>query len=119
MTTDASHILIAEDEAMIGMMVEDFLDQLGYQVAGNCMTNAQCTTLLDSGQRIDAALLDCNLGDGPIWPVARRLRDMGIPFVFASGDGHGVPADLAGNPSLGKPFMLDDLDRTLARLLGR
>lgn len=102
---------------MISMMVEDFLEQLGYDVAGVCMTGVQCESLLDSGAAVDGALLDCNLGDGPVWEVARRLQAQGVPFVFASGDGgHGVPADLRGAPVLGKPYLIDALDKSLAGL---
>lgn len=117
MTGPVRRILIAEDEAMISMLVEDFLEQLGYDVAGICMTVAQCETVLDSSEPIDAALLDCNLGDGPVWVVARRLQELGVPFVFASGDnGHGVPADLRDVPVLGKPYLIDALEQSLASL---
>ncbi|CAN5177324.1 response regulator [soil metagenome] len=116
MTSEPRRILIAEDEAMIAMMIEDYLEQLGYDLAGSCMSGAQCHTLLDSGERVDAALLDCNLADGPVWPVARRLRDAGIPILFASGDGHGIPTDLAGAPVLGKPYLIEALNRKLAAL---
>ncbi|HEX7858590.1 MAG TPA: response regulator [Sphingobium sp.] len=117
MISEARHILIAEDEAMISMLVEDFLDQLGYEIAGTCATGTDCHSLLASGVRIDGALLDCNLGDGPVWSVARQLKEQGIPFIFASGDnGHGLPADLRGEPVLGKPYLIDDLEQTLAGL---
>jgi DNA-binding response OmpR family regulator len=114
MTSEIRRILVAEDEAMIGMMVEDFLDQLGYEVAGTCATGTDCQSILASGERIDGALLDCNLIDGPIWPIARQLKDRGIPFIFASGDnGHGLPEDLRGAPILGKPYLIDALERKL------
>ncbi len=114
MTAPARRILVAEDEVMISMMVEDFLETLGYDVAGICMTGAQCDTLIDSGEAFDGALLDCNLGDGPVWEVARRLQAQGVPFLFASGDnGHGVPADLKGAPVLGKPYMMEELEKSL------
>ncbi|MFT3965322.1 MAG: response regulator [Sphingobium sp.] len=117
MSSETRRILIAEDEAMISMMVEDFLDQLGYEVAGTCATGTDCHSLLDSGERIDGALLDCNLGDGPVWSVARLLKEKGIPFVFASGDGaSSLPADLSGAPVLGKPYLIDALGRKLAGL---
>ncbi|HEX7874747.1 MAG TPA: response regulator [Sphingobium sp.] len=117
MSLEARHILIAEDEAMISMMVEDFLEQLGYELSGACATGADCLDVLASGARIDGALLDCNLSDGPVWPVARQLKERGIPFVFASGDnGHGVPADLVGAPVLGKPYLIDSLEEKLAGL---
>ncbi len=120
MTPPARRILVAEDEAMISMMVEDFLEQLGYDVAGICGSGAQCLSVLDSGASFDAALLDCNLADGPVWEFARRLKAQATPFLFASGDGgHGVPADLRGAPVLGKPYLIADLEKSLADLLGR
>lgn len=120
MTDVTRHILVAEDEAMIGMMVEDFLEQLGYTIIGLCASGAQCETLLDTAPTIDGALLDCNLADGPVWSVARRLQAAGVPFLFASGDGgHGVPADLRGAPVLGKPYLIDALEQSLADLFTR
>ena len=117
MSSDTRRILIAEDEAMISMLVEDYLDQLGYEVAGACASGVECSTLLASGERIDAALLDCNLRDGPVWPVARQLQERGIPFIFASGDGgHGLPTDLSEAPILSKPYLIDTLEQKLTGL---
>lgn len=108
-------VLIAEDEAMIGLMYEDFLDVLGHELAGLCASLGDCDAALDSAMAIDVAILDCNLADGTVWPVARRMRDCGIPIIFASGgDGYGVPEDLAATPTLAKPFSLDSLERVLA-----
>lgn len=117
MSSEKRRILVAEDEVMIGMMVEDFLDQLGYDLVGTCASGTDCAAVLDAGDRIDGALLDCNLVDGPVWPVARRLKEQGVPFIFASGDnGHGLPDDLRGAPVLGKPYLIDALERKLAEL---
>lgn len=110
-------VFVAEDEAMIGLMFEDFLEVLGHTLAGLCSSVRDCDTVLDAAVPIDAAILDCNLLDGAIWPVARRMRDGGIPLIFASGgDGYGVPEDLAAIPTLAKPFSLDSLARALAAL---
>lgn len=117
MMTAGKRVLVAEDEAMIGIMVEDFLDMLGYQAATVCASVAECDKFFDGDSPFDLAVLDCHLTDGPVWPFARRLQDAGIPFLFASGnDGHGIPADLAGRPTLGKPFSGDALGRALALL---
>ncbi|MET0137392.1 MAG: response regulator [Sphingobium sp.] len=117
MTAPTRRILVAEDEAMISMLLEDFLEQLDYEVASLCMSGAQCQSFLDSGEVIDGAILDCNLADGPVWEVARRLQADGVPFMFASGDGgHGVPPDLSSAPVLGKPYFLDSLERSLSGL---
>lgn len=117
MTTARKRVLVAEDEAMIGLMIEDFLDMLGYDVALICCSVAECDAFLDGDPAIDMAVLDCHLADAPVWPVARRLAALGIPFVFASGnDGHGIPADMGHFPTLGKPFSSDALGRALAGL---
>lgn len=116
-TTVGKRVLVAEDEAMIGIMVEDFLDMLGYEATAICASVAECDGALDGDDSFDMAVLDCHLNDGPVWPFARRLQDAGIPFLFASGnDGHGIPDDLAAHPTLGKPFSGDALGRALGRL---
>lgn len=115
--TAAKRVLVAEDEAMIGIMVEDFLDMLGYEAVTVCASVAECQGFLDGDAPFDLAVLDCHLNDGPVWPFARRLQEKGIPFIFASGnDGHGIPSDLVGWPTLGKPFSGDALGRALRRL---
>ncbi|HTH28425.1 MAG TPA: response regulator [Sphingobium sp.] len=111
-------VLVVEDEAMIGLMLEDFLEVLGHEMAGLCTSVSDCEAALDAGVSIDVAILDCNLPDGAIWPVARRMRGCAIPIIFASGDdGYGTPDDLAAIPTLAKPFSLDALERVLAALL--
>ena len=119
MTEERSlHILVAEDEAMIGLMIEDFLGILGHRLAALCTSLSDCEAVLDASTRLDAAILDCNLSDGAIWPVARRMRDHGIPIIFASGgDSHAMPDDLAATPVLAKPFSLEALERALAELV--
>ena len=117
MSSDRKRVLVAEDEAMIALMVEDFLDMLGYDVAGICSNVADGIRLVQEGAAIDLAILDCHLGDGPVWPLARELSEARIPFMFASGDnGHGVPDDLSSHPTLGKPFSSDALGRALRDL---
>ena len=115
--TKGKRVLVAEDEAMIGIMVEDFLDMLGYEAASICCSVADCDRAFEDGDSFDMAVLDCHLNDGPVWPFARRLQAAGIPFLFASGnDGHGIPSDLSDHPTLGKPFSGDALGRALSRL---
>jgi DNA-binding response OmpR family regulator len=114
----ALRVFVAEDEAMIGLMFEDFLEILGHELAGLCASVQECEAVLDSAVRFDAAILDCNLADGVVWPVARRMRGAGIPIIFASGDdGYGMPEDLLTIPTLAKPFSLDTLGRVLTELL--
>lgn len=112
-------ILIVEDEPLIAMMLEDFLDSLGHQVAASCDNVADALAQVASGG-FDVAILDVRLKDGEhIWPVADALADAGKPFVIATG-GHvePPPARHAAAPVLAKPYTMDAIDPVLARAFG-
>jgi DNA-binding response OmpR family regulator len=118
--TPALRILIAEDEAMISLILEDYIGLLGHSITGPCATLEECHRTLGEDGAIDIAILDCNLLDGPIWPFARHLGEKGIPFLFTSGDdGEGMPADLANRPVLGKPYTMNALEKALIQLMAR
>ncbi|CAN5140139.1 response regulator [soil metagenome] len=115
--TTARSILIVEDEAMIGMMLEDFLDALGYQLHGLAASVEDARDFANAGG-FDAAILDCNLRGEKVWPVAEILAERGIPFIFATGgSADDVPTSFAGRPTLAKPFTLGSVERVLERLL--
>lgn len=109
-------IFIVEDESMIGLMLEDFLDSLDYGLGGTADTLAlACERAREGG--FDAAILDCNLGDQKVWPVADILQDMGIPFVFATGGSSDeVPPRFDTCPTLEKPFTMATVESVLERL---
>jgi CheY-like chemotaxis protein len=106
-------ILIVEDEPLISMMLEDFLDSLGHRIAGTCESVPEAMTRVNEGG-FDVAILDVNLKGERIWPVADRLIEMGVPYVLATG-GHiePPPAAHAGAPVLSKPFTIDAIEPAL------
>ena len=111
-------ILIVEDEPLIAMMLEDFLDTLGHDVAASCDNVADALGHV-SGGSFDVAILDVRLKDGEeIWPVADALADAGKPFVLATG-GHVEPPPErhADAPVLAKPYTMDAIEPALARAL--
>ena len=79
-------ILVAEDEALVALVLELALTAAGHRVLGPVATAAGALRLAEEG-RPDLALLDVNLaegGDGAA--VARALRDRhGTPCLFLSG----------------------------------
>ena len=112
-------ILIVEDEPLIAMMLEDFLDELGHQVAGSCDNVADALDHVASGG-FDVAILDVRLRDGEqIWPVADALVEAGKPFVLATG-GHvePPPAQHADAPVLNKPYTIEAIEPALSRACG-
>jgi DNA-binding response OmpR family regulator len=105
--TEGRNILIVEDEPLIAMMLEDFLESMGHKVLGTCDTVAQAMAEAEKGG-YDLAILDVNLKGESVWPVAAALRSKGIPFVLASG-GHvePPPPEFLDAPMIEKPFTID------------
>lgn len=108
-------VLVIEDESLVGMLIEDMLDQLGCAVAGSVSSLQQA---LENAARleIDFAVLDVNLRGQPSYPVAEALQARGVPFVFISGYGD-VSERWRSRPILQKPFELDQLRREMGRAL--
>jgi len=109
-------ILIVEDEPLIAMMLEDFLDSLGHSVAGTFDSVESALARIDDGG-FDVAILDVQLKDGKtVWPVAERLSERGIPFIVATG-GHiePPPPQYAGAPTLTKPYTIDSIEPVLEK----
>jgi DNA-binding response OmpR family regulator len=100
-------ILIVEDEPLIAMMLEDFLDSLGYKVRGTCDTVQGALNEVEKGG-FDLAILDVNLKGENVWPVASRLREKSVPFVIATG-GHvdPPPPEFNDAPVIEKPYTVD------------
>lgn len=112
-------VLVVEDEALVSMLVEDMLTDLGCTIVGPAAEIEEALRLAGSAD-IDAALLDVNLGGRPIFPVADALKARGVPFAFASGYGEaGLTDDHRGATVLQKPFREADLRRVLETLVGQ
>lgn len=116
--TAGRSVLIVEDEPLISMMLEDFLDSLGHQVAGTCDTLDDALGRVEQGG-FDVAIIDVNLNGQQVWPVADRLAAKGIPYVLATG-GHIDPPPIAhaAAPVLSKPYTLDAIEPILAEACG-
>jgi len=80
----AKHVLVVEDEAIIGMWTCDYLSELGYQVEGPCASLDEALAVVGN-RRFDGAVLDVNLGGEFVFPVARALQKQRVPFIFMTG----------------------------------
>jgi CheY-like chemotaxis protein len=109
-------VLIVEDEPLILMMVEDFVDALGHTVAASASSVASGVKAVEAGG-FDVAILDLRLTDGASWPVADALADRGIPYLLATGGYvEAPPARHAAAPVLAKPFTMDGVGEALQRI---
>ena len=106
-------VFIAEDESLIAMLLEDILDDLGCTIAGSAPTLREALDQVETMQA-DVAILDINLGNDPIFPVAERLAARNIPFIFASGYGATtLPDKWRDRPTLPKPFTSEQVAQAL------
>lgn len=77
-------ILLVEDEPLVATVAEMALIDAGYDVLGPVGRVQEALDLVQR-ERPDAAVLDVNLFGQPVYPVAERLIDMSVPFVFCTG----------------------------------
>ena len=112
-------ILIVEDEPLIAMMLEDFLETLGHDVVGTCESVEEAMDRVMAGG-FDVAIIDVQLKDGKqVWPVADRLAREGTPFILATG-GHvePPPEQHAAAPILSKPYTIEAIAPAIERACG-
>jgi ActR/RegA family two-component response regulator len=88
-------ILIVEDEAIIALDLADAVADVEAEVVGPVASVAEALALLATTP-INGAVLDANLFDGVVTPLALHLLDLGVPFVIHTGTG--LPIDLAARP---------------------
>ncbi|HVL73288.1 MAG TPA: response regulator [Beijerinckiaceae bacterium] len=112
--------LILEDQALIGMSLEAYLEEAGFGVAGPFLSNADATAWLRE-RTPDLALLDVMVKDGTCVDVAKELRARGVPLAIYSGlrPGTMLPPELGDVPWLAKPAERPALARLLAELVGQ
>ena len=110
------NVLIVEDEPLIAMMLEDFLDSLGHKVIASVESLGEAMTAVDNGG-FDLAVLDVNLKGESVWPVATRLREQGVSFLLATG-GHvdPPPSEFRDTALLEKPYTLDRVSKVISEI---
>lgn len=106
LSSSPPRFLLLEDEALVSMLIEDVLADLGCVVAAVVTNVADALAVIDAHERpFDAAILDVNLGGETAYPVAAVLTERRIPFAFATGYGQeGVGHEYASVPVVAKPF---------------
>ena len=103
-------ILVAEDEALILMELEDMLRDLGCEIVGPVATVDEALLAIRQNH-IDGALLDMSLHGERITPAAEELRARGVRYVLCTGYVRSADDEAAirDAPRLTKPFTLEGL----------
>ena len=95
--------MIVEDQALIGLSLEAYLEEIGF---GGCETFPSGAEALQwlATNTPTVAILDYSLRDGPCTCLVHTLQERGTPFVIYSGHRHSAaPPELQNVPWLNKP----------------
>ena len=115
---DQPVILVAEDERIIGCDLCDTVTEAGYLVEGP-HSNISSAMLAYQKHKPDLAILDVQLDDGFVFPLAERLIAEDVPVIFHSGQ---VSMEEIGkrfpkSASLAKPCPPDQMLESVAEAL--
>jgi len=112
-STTGLRVFVVEDEALISMLMEYYLEELGCKIVA---TASRLPDALEKAATLEAdvVVLDVNLAGQLSYPVAEVLMARSIPIVFATGYGNGgLPPALKGLTLLVKPFTEDQFAAAL------
>ena len=115
--TDQPRCLIVEDQALIAMSIETYLEEAGIAVH-TVASIAEGRAGLEAGTA-DIAIFDFMLKDVPATELAGELNRLAIPFVIYSGypPRQSMPSELRRVPWLEKPTSRDDLLKVVLKTL--
>ncbi|RHW17371.1 GAF domain-containing protein [Sphingomonas gilva] len=112
-------VLLIEDSLIIALDAEDILNRLGAETVSTAATVEAALDTIEA-HRPNIAMLDINLGDRNSFPVADRLTELGVPFLFATGYGEQaqLPMEYRGHTVVQKPYTLENVARAIDELIG-
>jgi len=114
----STSVLIVEDEWLIADDYAMTLREAGCSIVGPC-ASVKAALAAIGRHPIQAALLDVELFDERSFPVAERLKELGIPFAFVTGHAEReLPYALRGSEVLSKPVRPSTLLAAVTRLAG-
>lgn len=108
-------VLVVEDEAIIAMLLEDMLSELGHDMVAS-VANIDDARAETANHQIDLAILDVNLGQQSSYPLTTDLNAKGIPFILSTGYGR-LGAEWGNGVVLQKPFEVKALSAAIAKSL--
>lgn len=116
---DEQGVLVVEDEPLVSMMLADMLSENGYKVDGPYDKSADALAAAAVND-LYGGILDINLGNDTVYPIAERLAERKIPFVFITGYGQSsVDARFSHVTVLQKPVDPKHVQAALAAMQRR
>jgi CheY-like chemotaxis protein len=115
----SKRVLIVEDEFFVAIQIESALQSFGCETIGP-FTRLDVAIQASRRERFDLAVLDINLNQTLVYPLADELSLRRIPFVFLTGYAHAdLPETYRSLPRIQKPFDPRTIKRALIRALAK
>lgn len=117
--TGSLRILIAEDEAIIALLLSDVIESLGHNVCQIVATEAEAVGAALTALP-DLMIIDARLGDGSgINAVEAILKSHYIPHLFVTGNIGGVHDRFPNAITLEKPFFIRELELAVRQAMAQ
>lgn len=88
------NVLIVEDQPLLALNLQDMVEELGHHAVGIAGNMYQALAL---SQKVDIALVDVNLEDGPTGPiVGRTLAEDDVAVLFMTSDPGAIRGGVPG-----------------------
>lgn len=115
---EGKRILVVEDEYVLGADVAHCFEQAGAEVVGPTATVEQALRQMYEASDLAYAVLDIRLHGGLVFPVADKLRLLGVPFLFFTAyDDSSIPSRFNGVERIRKPVACERVVETVTNNL--
>lgn len=116
---DGRRILLVEDNFGIARSLSLLFKRYGASIVGPAGTVEDAMSLIAEEQVIDGAVLDVNVRDKLVYPVADALRKRSVPVVFVTGyDETFIEPEFVDIPCMLKPWNAERLMGLLCGSMG-
>lgn len=113
-------ILVVEDEYFLADDIGRALRSFGAEVVGPVGDLEDALRIVNDVGILDGAVLDVNIRNEMIYPIAETLQARGVPMVFATGyDRVALGPKFGDVPLWEKPLDIAAMVRGLAGLIGQ
>lgn len=103
-------VLVVEDQYAIALDLCESLDREGASVVGPAASVEDALQMLESSGPFDIAVLDIKLRGEPVYPVADRLQELGVPYLFTTAcEENEIPERYRKAPRFDKPVRLSSI----------
>lgn len=113
---NGQRFLIAEDEVLIAMLLDDVVTRLGGVVAATARVCDSALAAVEAGG-IDAVILDVHLHGGTSETVLAAAMARNVPVLVCTGsDTDALPSAFRNLPLLKKPWQDEEAESALEQL---